>query len=74
MRILASCFLGVFCTLAGCCSQESASNSEAKTTVSAKVCVEDDCCSSVTRAGLLKQRLKKKVEAEQAPSSDPSPE
>ena len=70
MRMLAWGWIGILCSLAGCGSQEYASTPETKTKVkaSAKECSADDCCSSVTRAGLLKQSLEKKDDTEELQS------
>jgi hypothetical protein len=60
MRIFLWCWVGILFTLGGCYSNQTSSNPEVRTKTSAKDCSEDDCCSSVTRAGMLKKSVETK--------------
>jgi hypothetical protein len=64
MRILLWCWVGILFVLTGCYSNQYSSNPDVRTKTSTKDCSDDDCCSSVTRAGLLKKSVEAEVDSE----------
>lgn len=68
MRILPWCCIGIAFTLAGCYSNQYSSTPEVKPKATTPECKDDDCCSSVTRAGMLKKSLEQKNAAEESQS------
>ncbi len=54
MRLSLFCSIGLVLMLAGCCSHESASSETSASSTEAE-CKPGECCSSVSRASLLKK-------------------
>jgi len=66
MRVFAWCLIGTTLTLAGCYVNEYASEPKVKAKVTAPECTDEDCCSTVTRAGMLKKSTEQKNAAEES--------